>query len=85
MTTNTMSGDRKKVLDAGMNDHIAKPINVRDMFSKIANWITPSEPYRESKCSGLAERNNSRELPELAGIDVSAGLARCQGNQKLYR
>ncbi|HLY90165.1 MAG TPA: ATP-binding protein, partial [Acetobacteraceae bacterium] len=32
MTANAMVGDRDKVLAAGMNDHIVKPINVEEMF-----------------------------------------------------
>jgi CheY-like chemotaxis protein len=41
MTANAMAGDREKVLDAGMNDHIAKPLNVVAMFTTMAKWIKP--------------------------------------------
>ena len=41
MTANAMAGDREKVLEAGMWDHIAKPLNVGDMFATIAKWIKP--------------------------------------------
>jgi signal transduction histidine kinase/CheY-like chemotaxis protein len=41
MTANAMVGDRQKALDAGMNDHIAKPINVAQMFSTLARWLEP--------------------------------------------
>lgn len=47
MTANAMAGDREKVLDAGMNDHIAKPINVNAMFQTMAKWITPSNPISD--------------------------------------
>ena len=43
MTANVMSGDREKVLSAGMNDHIGKPLNVNDMFNTMAKWIKPSQ------------------------------------------
>lgn len=39
MTANAMSDDKDKVINAGMNDHISKPINVDDMFRIIAKWI----------------------------------------------
>jgi CheY-like chemotaxis protein len=41
MTANAMVGDRQKALDAGMDDHIAKPINVDQMFSTLARWVVP--------------------------------------------
>ena len=46
MTANAMVGDREKVLDAGMNDHIAKPIRVEELFATLARWIrkTPVSP-----------------------------------------
>jgi CheY-like chemotaxis protein len=41
MTANVMSGDRERALAAGMNDHVAKPINVDDLFATLARWIRP--------------------------------------------
>ena len=38
-----MKGDREKVLSAGMNDHIAKPIDPEVMFTTMAKWISPGE------------------------------------------
>jgi PAS domain S-box-containing protein len=44
MTANAMVGDRDAALAAGMNDHIAKPINVNQMFATLARWVTPGSP-----------------------------------------
>jgi CheY-like chemotaxis protein len=41
MTANVMSGDRERAIAAGMNDHVAKPINVDDLFATLARWIRP--------------------------------------------
>ena len=41
MTANAMVGDRDKVLAAGMNDHVAKPIKVEELFATLARWIGP--------------------------------------------
>ncbi|CAN5750192.1 hypothetical protein BH11PSE8_BH11PSE8_38670 [soil metagenome] len=43
MTANAMAGDRELALDAGMDDHIAKPIEIDLMFSTIARWVAPAE------------------------------------------
>jgi two-component system sensor histidine kinase/response regulator len=42
MTANAMAGDKEKVLEAGMWDHIAKPLNVSAMFTTMARWIKPA-------------------------------------------
>ena len=39
MTANAMEGDKKKCLDAGMNDYLAKPINPELLKEKIQYWI----------------------------------------------
>jgi PAS domain S-box-containing protein len=44
MTANAMVGDRDAALAAGMNDHIAKPINVSEMFATLARWVAPGSP-----------------------------------------
>ncbi len=44
MTANAMAGDRQKALDAGMDDHIAKPINIDEMFATLARWVRPQRP-----------------------------------------
>ncbi|MEI7613825.1 MAG: response regulator, partial [Betaproteobacteria bacterium] len=44
MTANAMAGDKEKVIEAGMCDHIAKPLNVGEMFNTIAKWIRPDSP-----------------------------------------
>ena len=47
MTANAMVGDREKVLAAGMNDHIVKPINIDDMFATLARWVRPGRTQRD--------------------------------------
>ena len=40
MTANAMVGDREKALNAGMNDHIPKPIVPDEMYKIMAKWIS---------------------------------------------
>ena len=39
MTANAMASDRILCLDAGMNDHIAKPIDPDQLFGVLLRWI----------------------------------------------
>ncbi|MBS0458299.1 MAG: response regulator [Proteobacteria bacterium] len=84
MTANVMAGDREKALAAGMQDHIAKPLNVNAMFATIARWVkpsaTPDGPPRVQPASRALPG-----LPHLPGIDTCAGLAATMGNEVLYR
>jgi HPt (histidine-containing phosphotransfer) domain-containing protein len=65
-----------------MNDHIAKPLVVADMFATMAKWITPSG---QSSVVTAAKKTNPEKLAPIAGIDVERGLAICAGNVELYR
>ena len=84
MTANAMAGDREKVLDAGMNDHIAKPINVNEMFNTMAKWIVPSNPVDNLSELGSTSGDDT-VLPEFPGIDLKSALATTQSNPKLLK
>ncbi|MGM9490582.1 response regulator [Ideonella sp. YS5] len=73
MTANAMAGDREKALECGMNDHIAKPIRVEELFRTLARWVKPASGH-----------GNGRRLTGLPGLDASAGLAAAMGDEALY-
>jgi signal transduction histidine kinase/DNA-binding response OmpR family regulator len=84
MTANALVGDRERALEAGMNDHIAKPLNVGDMFAIMAKWITASDPDRRPQHQS-GPTDEADHFPAIDGVDTKAGLATCAGNQALYR
>ncbi|WP_096086630.1 response regulator [Agaribacterium haliotis] len=81
MTANAMAGDREKAIAAGMNDHIAKPLDIKQMFITMAEWITPQEPLTIKATTQLA---SSDKLPAIDGLNSEDGLARTEGNLQLY-
>jgi two-component system sensor histidine kinase/response regulator len=87
MTANAMAGDREKVMAAGMLDHIAKPLNVDEMFACMARWIRPgaavAQPPRQAAADVPATAPAA--LPPLPGVDQDKGLAITQGDAALYR
>ena len=80
MTANAMVGDREAVLAAGMNDHIAKPIVVDEMFATLARWL---KPVKSEAAGNDGPRADS--MLELSGIDTRRGLSNIGGDGRFYR
>ncbi|MBI9085547.1 MAG: response regulator [Desulfobacterales bacterium] len=86
MTANVMAGDRELCLSAGMDDHVAKPIEPRHLFETLVKWI-PEFERELVKPMILPEESidPKTHLPgELDGIDIETGLRRTGGNIGLY-
>jgi len=85
MTANVISGERDKVLAAGMCDHIGKPFNVDALFDTIAKWIEPAHPSDTDPDVKPATEANADIPQHLPGIDTLAGLAISMNDSVLYR
>ncbi|WP_426055148.1 response regulator [Janthinobacterium sp. PSPC2-1] len=81
MTANAMVGDKEKCLDAGMNDFIAKPIDVAQLFGTLARWIAPAAPQEMTVLVAQPEA----ELPVVAGLKMAEAMRRVGGNATLMR
>ncbi|MDR3446390.1 ATP-binding protein [Dyella sp.] len=79
MTADASVGDREKALAAGMNDHIAKPLDIPTMFATLARWIKP----RAASAGAMAV--DVGVAGELPGVDQPMGLRICGNNAALYR
>jgi predicted ATPase/signal transduction histidine kinase/CheY-like chemotaxis protein len=65
MTANGLPGDRERCLDAGMNDHLVKPLDPAELFRIIAAWANLEQLQR-------AERKAVEEVVEVKEIGVLA-------------
>jgi HPt (histidine-containing phosphotransfer) domain-containing protein len=84
MTANVMLGDRQKHLAAGANDHIAKPIDMEEMITTLAKWITPLEPSAPGGMQKTEARQTQDFLPNLPGVRVVESVKNMGGNLSLY-
>ena len=49
MTANAFSQDIEKSMSCGMNAHIAKPIDIEELFQKMYHWLYNIEEEREKE------------------------------------
>jgi CheY-like chemotaxis protein len=46
MTAHAMEEERRLCLDAGMNDHVTKPVDPKTLTATLGRWITSARPSR---------------------------------------
>ncbi|MCP4698461.1 MAG: response regulator [Gammaproteobacteria bacterium] len=85
MTANALKGDEEKCRAAGMNDYVAKPIDVARLFAVLGQWIKPGDRLPAPPRAKIEEAPESGLPDKLPGIDISAGLKRVNGNKRLFK
>jgi two-component system, sensor histidine kinase and response regulator len=84
MTAHALVEERQRCIDAGMNDHISKPIDPDNLFATLSRWATPGvNVVSSAKASAAAVPAD--EISSIPGVNISDGLARVAGNKRLYR
>jgi signal transduction histidine kinase/DNA-binding response OmpR family regulator len=84
LTAHAMGEERSRCHDAGMNDHLAKPIDVTQLMATLSHWLVPLE-------EGATEQEWTKSSPpdeagipvSLPGFDLQTALKRLGGNQPL--
>ena len=86
MTAHATFEERQRCLDAGMNDHVAKPIDPNNLFETVGRFYTLADAGQVTAQSGrtAAGAPGSEDLLPVADLDTRDGLARVGGNRKLY-
>ena len=99
MTAHAMKGDREKSLNAGMNDHLTKPINTKQLYTALVKWINPTGkdprfgqwphitkiPVIEEAVDGDAVDGEGLLPPTLDGFDLMDAMNRFAGNQGQFK
>jgi len=93
MTANAMDQDKQKCAEAGMNDHVAKPIDPYQLFSVLLKWIKPKAPQSipaaptapaKSATPVATALDFGTPAEAIAGLDIALGMSRVMNKQALY-
>jgi len=82
MTASAMPRDRARAMAAGMNSHVSKPIDLKELFQTLSRWIKPGD---RPLPKGFGEKSDPQSaLGDVPGIAVVKALARLDKNEALY-
>jgi two-component system sensor histidine kinase/response regulator len=87
MTANAMQGDRQRFLAAGMQDHVAKPIEPDDLWRALLKWVKPGSaaPAAMPTVPSAGSTESAAELlMPIDGVDLALGLKHAFGKKALY-
>ena len=80
MTAHAFEAERQRCLQAGMNDHIPKPVDPAVLLQTLDQWVAAA-PAPVASLPAFSD-----ELPEnLAHFDLQAALRRVKGKRSLLR
>ena len=82
MTAHALENERRQCLDAGMNDHIPKPVDPDHLVERLRYWVDLPRLVPKPTPQGAAPIEIML-MEDQPGIDVDAALARLGGNRKL--
>jgi signal transduction histidine kinase/DNA-binding response OmpR family regulator/HPt (histidine-containing phosphotransfer) domain-containing protein len=88
MTAHAYEAERQRCFDAGMNDHIAKPVDPAMLVSKLNRWLKPqaSSPRSHEETSAAVAPLLAGTLPPtLLPFGLDAALVRVNGKRSLLR
>lgn len=87
MTANAMAGEREKCLQVGMNDYLAKPIDIHAFYATLTRWLVPDQEFSSSAVVSpldpSAQATVTDGKPKV--LDRDTALKRMGGDQALYQ
>jgi CheY-like chemotaxis protein len=87
MTANALVGDRERSLEAGMNDHLTKPVNANALYQILLRWLdsgNPSAPAEVPVATAPSHGTEMAAADALPRLDVTTALDNMAGMQDLY-
>ncbi len=67
-TAGVLDEERQRALWAGVNDFLAKPVDLEQMVARLLRWVEP-QPAVATSDPPAEMREDAMELPDIPGID----------------
>jgi len=93
MTAHATLEEKQRCLDAGMNDHVSKPIDPGALYETVGRYYKPGAspaaaprgaPEKPPAAAPGNPPASATDIPAVEGLDAADGLLRVAGNRKLY-
>ncbi len=89
LSANVMQEDVNTTQQAGMNDHLKKPIEIERLYETLLQYLSIKNPTQEASTIPLkipveTPKQNDK-LPTFKTFSKAIGLSYCGGDEALYR
>ncbi len=87
LTAAVMQEDRKKARQAGVDGHLAKPVNSAELYRTLRQWLQEQGQVRDETAQAAvveSPRPANPLPPALAGFDLERGLRAFENNEAFY-
>ncbi len=85
MTAHAFGEDRAACLAAGMNDHVAKPVDPERLYATLLRWLPRTDAVSTTSPMSLIEPPLQDRLAAIPGLDLQRGLKHVGGLLEVLR